>query len=131
MDQDGTAVIMAVYVDDLIIAGRNRALVKQVINDLKGHFQVKELGPIKWVLGISVDRNLEAGTTIIHQKKYINDMVTRFGQQDAAPIGLPYAGGDEKTARGSDRLRLQGHQPLPLNCGQPIICSSCHSPRHN
>ena len=68
MDQDGTAVIMAVYVDDLIIAGRNRALVKQVMNDLKGHFQVKELGPIKWVLGISVDRNLEAGTTIIHQK---------------------------------------------------------------
>jgi len=60
----------------------------KAIKDLKGHFQVKELGPAKWVLGISVDRNLEAGTTIIHQKKYINDMVSRFGQQDAAPIGL-------------------------------------------
>jgi hypothetical protein len=95
-DKDGIAVIMAVYVDDLVITGRTTELVKQTIRDLKGHFQVKELGPAKWILGISVDRNLEAGTTIIHQKKYINDMVSRFGQQDAAPIGLPYAGGDEK-----------------------------------
>ena len=95
-DQDGTAVIMAVYVDDMIIAGRTPALVQKTIADLKGHFQVKELGPVKWVLGISVDRDFEGGVTTIHQKKYINDMVNRFGQQDAAPVGLPYAGGDEK-----------------------------------
>ena len=43
-----------------------------------------------------MDRNHEAGVTVIHQRKYINDMVVRFGQQNAAPIGLPYAGGDEK-----------------------------------
>ena len=57
---------------------------------------MKELGPVKWVLGILVDRNFEAGITTIHQKKYINDIVVRFGQQDAAPIGLPYARRDEK-----------------------------------
>ena len=43
-----------------------------------------------------MERNHEAGTIVIHEKKYINDMITRFGQKDAAPIGLPYAGGDEK-----------------------------------
>ena len=39
---------------------------------------------------------MEAGTTTIHQQKYINDMVERFGQRDAAALNLPYAGGDEK-----------------------------------
>ena len=85
---------MAICVDDLIIASKTPALVKKTISDLKGHFQVKELGPVKWALGI--EREFESGTTTIHQKKCINDMVARFGQQDAAPIGLPYAGGDEK-----------------------------------
>ena len=48
------------------------------------------------MLGISVERNYEAGTTAIHQKKHINDMITRFGQQNTAPIGIPYARGGEK-----------------------------------
>ena len=79
MDQDGTTVIMAVYVDDLIITGRTPSLIQKTISDPKGHFKVKELGQVKWVLGISVDRNYEAGTTTIHQRKYINDMITRLG----------------------------------------------------
>ena len=33
---------------------------------------------------------------MIHHRKYINDMITKFGQENAAPIGLPYAGWDEK-----------------------------------
>ena len=32
----------------------------------------------------------------MHQSKYIRDMISRYGQQDVAPTGLPYAGGDEK-----------------------------------
>ena len=52
-DKDGIAVTMAVYVDDLVITGRTTELVKQTIRDLKGHFQVKELGPAKWILGIT------------------------------------------------------------------------------
>ena len=38
MDQDGTTVIMAVYVDDLIITGRTPTLIQKTITDLKGHF---------------------------------------------------------------------------------------------
>ena len=87
---------MAAYVDDMVITGRTPELVQKTISNLKGHFQVKEFGPLKWGLGISVDRDFATGITTIYQKKYINDMVIRFGQQDAASVGLPYAGGDEK-----------------------------------
>ena len=50
---------------------------------------------------------MEAGTTLIHQHKYILDMVDRFGQRDAAAINLPYSGGDETQPEGHadpDRL---------------------------
>ena len=96
IDEDGTSIIMAVFVDDLLIAARTPELIKQTIQNLKQHFQVKELGPAKWILGIAIVRDTEAGVTTMHQSKYIRDMISRYGQQDAAPIGLPYARGDEK-----------------------------------
>ncbi len=39
---------------------------------------------------------MDADITIMHQAKYIMDMVNRYGQQDSAPVGLPHSGGDEK-----------------------------------
>ena len=54
------------------------------------------MGNAKWILGIAICRDLDAQTTVIHQQKYINDMVERFGQQQAAGINLPYSGGDER-----------------------------------
>ncbi len=90
-DQQGTAAIIGVHVDDLMIAARTDALIKQTVRDLQQHFQVKELGPVQWLLGIAVQRDREAGTTLIHQHKYISDMVERFGQRDAAALNLPYA----------------------------------------
>ena len=95
-DQDGTVVIMAVFVDDLLIAARTAALVQRTIELLKSHFLIKELGPAKWILRIAIIRDMDAGTTVMHQAKYIMDMVNRYGQQDSAPVGLPYSGGDEK-----------------------------------
>ena len=74
-DQDGTAVIMAVFLDDLLIATRTAALVQRTIELLNSHFLIKELGPAKWILGIAIIRDMDAGTTVMHQAKYIMDMV--------------------------------------------------------
>ena len=90
-DQQWTAAIIAFHVDDLLIAARTEAMIRQTVQDLHRQFQVKELGPVQWLLGIAVQRDKEAGTTLMHQHKYIMDMVERFGQRDAAPLNLPYA----------------------------------------
>ena len=95
-DQDGTSIIMAVFVDDLLIAARTQELINETILSLKQHFHVKELGAAKWILGIAIVRDTKTGTTTMHQSKYIRDMISRYGQENAAPTGLPYAGGDEK-----------------------------------
>ena len=47
------------------------------------------------LLGIAVQLDRDARITVLHQHKYIADMVERFGQRDAAALNLPYAGGDE------------------------------------
>ena len=52
-DQQGTTTMIAVHVDDLLIAARKETLIRQTIQDLQNQFQVKELGPVQWLLGIA------------------------------------------------------------------------------
>ncbi len=47
LDQVGTSIIMAVFVDDLLISAMTPELIKHTIQSLRQHFQVKELGPTK------------------------------------------------------------------------------------
>ena len=63
---------------------------------LKERFKIKELGPISWILGIAVERDFIKGTLIMHQRKYIMDMVERFGMENAAGRRTPNSEGDDK-----------------------------------
>ena len=95
-DEDGLQCIIAIYVDDPLITARTDALVTEVKGLLKERFKIKELGPISWILGIAVERDFIKGTLIMHQQKYIMDLVERFGMENAAGRRTPYAGGDDK-----------------------------------
>ena len=100
-DTDGVAVIIAVYVDDLLILARTDALIAFTKNDLKQEFKVKDLGAVSWILGIAVERNRETKSLLLHQKKYITDMAERFGQSSCTSRNLPYSGGDDKPVEDS------------------------------
>ena len=100
-DSDGVAVIISVYVDDLLILARNQVLIDFTKNDLKADFKVKDLGAVSWILGIAVERDLNKKTILLHQRKYISDMAERFGQTDCAGRNLPYSGGDDKPVEDS------------------------------
>ena len=95
-DEQGTSIILAAYVDDLVIMGRTPELTKIAKDELKEKFKVKDLGQVNWLLGITVERDMKSGTFVIHQHKYIQDMVTKYGQEGSASVTLSQAGGDEK-----------------------------------
>ena len=64
---------MIVYVDDIAFAGSDPALIQMVKDDLNQSFDMKDMGELKWFLGSEVVQDVENGTTVIHQAKYIND----------------------------------------------------------
>ena len=96
VDDQGTCIILAAYVDDLVIMGRTLGHIKAAKDELKEKFKVKDLGEINWLLGVSIERDTTSGTLTMHQHKYITDMVHKFGQEDSAPVTLPHAGGDDR-----------------------------------
>ena len=48
-----------IYVDDVILAGNNMEYIERTKSYLRKEFSIKDLGPLKYFLGIAVARNSE------------------------------------------------------------------------
>jgi hypothetical protein len=88
-----TGIILAIWVDDLIIFGREMESINQLKKDLWAEFEMKDLGELKYFLGIKVTRNRQARQITIDQSTYIRMVLERFGMQDCNPAYTPMATG--------------------------------------
>lgn len=52
-------VYMLVYVDDLLITGSDNKLIQQLKETLMDQFSLKDLGPLRYFLGVEVARSPE------------------------------------------------------------------------
>ena len=64
---DGTSLYIGVYVDDIIIAGRDKSSIKRVKRQLAAKFDIKDLGKLSYFLGISIIQDQDKKTTWMGQ----------------------------------------------------------------
>ena len=83
-------VILAVYVDDLIIMTKSEDQMMTIKEDLKRGFKMKDLGELHYCLGISVVKDHRRGSMYLHQRQYIKNMLQKFGLQDAKEVSTPF-----------------------------------------
>jgi hypothetical protein len=86
---DRGTVLIAVYVDDLLIAGDNIRLIEDVKNLFKQQYKMQDMGPMEFVLGTEVTQNLEAKTIKLSQHRYTEDMLKKFEMWDVKPKPTP------------------------------------------
>ena len=67
-----TKVIVAIWVDDLIIAGENTKDIKELKHQLKQEFEMKDIRALKYFLGIQLLWNRKHRQILINQNGYIN-----------------------------------------------------------
>lgn len=84
-DQHITVVLA--YVDDLLICGNNQSKISQLKQLLSTQFHMKDLGPVRYFLGLEVDRT-DAGF-FLSQQKYTKDLLTAYGMLNTKPLKLP------------------------------------------
>ncbi|RVW86501.1 Retrovirus-related Pol polyprotein from transposon RE2 [Vitis vinifera] len=84
---DNVQINVLVYVDDLIISGNDSAALKTFKAYLSDCFKMKDLGVLKYFLGIEVARS-SAGLFLC-QRKYTLDIVSEAGLLGAKPCGFP------------------------------------------
>ncbi|WZY94078.1 hypothetical protein YC2023_066407 [Brassica napus] len=67
------SIVILVYVDDLIITGSDKAGIQATKEFLKSVFDIKDLGEMKYFLGIEICRSKEG--LFMSQRKYTMDML--------------------------------------------------------
>ena len=78
---------LLVYVDDLVLTGNDCDTCFTFKAYLCRCFNIKDLGPLKYFLGIEVARNSEA--LFLSQRKYALEIVQECGLLGAKPIDFP------------------------------------------
>jgi hypothetical protein len=83
-------VIVAAATDDFtVIANSTESANNLIQKQLTTRFEISDLGPINWLLGVSITRNLEDKTISLSQQAYVEQIVSRFGLQNARTTVTP------------------------------------------
>lgn len=86
---NSSMVIIALYVDDFFIFHNDKDELNSVKKELSNHFKIKDLGPISHCLGMKIDCDKRNHQIAISQKRYILDILRKFGMQDCKPVSTP------------------------------------------
>jgi len=76
-----------IYVDDLLVCGNDEKLVTKFKDYLSRCFHMKDLGKLKYFLGIEVGRGEEE--FVLSQRKYALDLVADAGLLGSKPVETP------------------------------------------
>ena len=70
--------------DDIVITGSDQDGIQKLKQRLFSHFQTKDLGKLKYFLGIEVSQS--NSEVVISQRKYTLDILTDTGMLDYKPV---------------------------------------------
>ena len=84
-DETGT-VILAIHMDDIPITASSPAAMIGAKTSLGKYFEIVDLRPVKWLLGICIDWNRTEHTITLSQMAYINSVVMCFHLEDVFKV---------------------------------------------
>ena len=81
--------IVAVYVDDLIIATKTPEEMQEVKQLQSSQFQMKDMGGLHYCLDTTIEQDTTEKSIGLYQKQYLLKMLKRFKVEDAKPVPTP------------------------------------------
>ena len=85
-------IILLLYVDDMLIVGKDKGMIAKLKRDLSKSFDMKDLGPAQQILGMKIVRERTSRKLWLSQEKYIERVLERFNMKNAKPVSTPLAG---------------------------------------
>jgi len=105
----GKITALIIYVDDMIVTGNDPNEISSLQQYLASNFDMKQLGDLKYFLGIEVARSKHG--IFLSQRKYVLDLLTETGMLGCKPIETPIEQNHKNfccvDASSTDRQRYQ------------------------
>ena len=76
---DDTTVILALFVNDLLMAGGNKATLEILQGKLMSHFKMSDMDDVSRVLGMRVISDIPTGFLVITQDNYTTRLLVKYG----------------------------------------------------
>jgi len=80
-------VILLLYVDDILLTGSYSSLLTSIIDALTQEFDMKDLGPLTYFLGLQV--SYSSSGLFVSQSKYIKELLDRVDLQNSKSCATP------------------------------------------
>ena len=91
------ATILAVDVNNIIIAGDSPRAVRRFKDNLSSCYGIKDMGNLQWLLGVGIDRDRKKRTISFSQAAYIQNIVKCFEMEDTKLLSIPINPGHNLT----------------------------------
>ncbi|CAM9773020.1 unnamed protein product [Sphacelaria rigidula] len=85
----GGYIMLALFVDDILMTGPSTNLVHQVKASLKTKFSISKLGPVSLILVMEVIRDEVRVTQKLSQHKYVKSVLLKFGMDSSNQVHTP------------------------------------------
>ncbi|CAB4042840.1 Hypothetical predicted protein [Paramuricea clavata] len=86
-EEDGDIFVVAIHVDDIILAGKTDEKIAKVKESIAERFQVKDMRELKYILGLQVIQ--EDGKVWISQPTYTASIIKKYGMENCKPVETP------------------------------------------
>ncbi|GAQ83662.1 putative retrotransposon protein [Klebsormidium nitens] len=124
-EEDGKKAFTAVWVDDCLVVGE-KDVVAHVKAALGRIFTVRDLGPVRYFLGMEVTRDREARTIKLTQKRAALDLLNQFGMEATRARRVPLNPG-EKVQKQGEPLDAERY-PYASLVGSLLYLANCTRP---
>ena len=81
--------MIAVHIDDIVLAGKSEKRMTEVKQALAKQFQVKDMGELHYFLGVNAVQDSNTGEVCIGQPAYAANLVQKFGMEHAKAVNTP------------------------------------------
>jgi hypothetical protein len=102
--------ILAVYVDDMIITCNDAVEIARLNKNLSKEFEVKDLGQLRYFLGIEIARSPEG--IVLSQRKYVLDLLNETGMLVCSLAPTPIEQNHKLCTQSGDPVDKQRYQRL-------------------
>jgi len=84
-------IILLLYVDDMLIVGKNVSRIAELKKKLSKSFAMKDLGPAKQILRMRIERDRSSNKLYLSQEKYIEKVLCKFRMDNTKVVSCPLA----------------------------------------
>ena len=103
-------VILALYVDDILLLSNNTHMMKREKDSLSERFQIIDQGEAHFLLGMMIKRNRKQKILSISQPRYLEGILKRFNMENCKSVTTPLEQGRKYQKLNDEDLPVETHK---------------------